>query len=77
MIFNPEDIGLWYLSPEERDWQRHNQGTGKRKLVERSKKMRVHALAAEGVSLQQQRNHTKKELQEFATKRDGNGYRRV
>jgi hypothetical protein len=53
MIFKPEDIGPSYLLPEERDWQRHNRATGKRKLVEQSKKMLVHALAAAGVSLQQ------------------------
>jgi hypothetical protein len=68
MIFKPEDIGPWYLLPKERDWQRHNRATGKWKLAEQSKKMLVHALAAAGVSLQQQRNRIKKELQEFATK---------
>lgn len=68
MIFKPEDIGPWYLSPEERERQRHDRATGKRKLVERSKKMLIDALTAAGVTLQQQRNHTKKELQEFATK---------
>lgn len=66
MIFKPEDSGPWYLLPDERERQRHNRATGKRKVVERSKKMLVEALAAAGVVLQQNRNHTKKELQEFA-----------
>ena len=66
LIFKTEDSGPWYLSPEEKERQRHNRPTGKRKRIERSKKMLVDALAAAGVVLQQQRNHTKKELIEFA-----------
>ena len=66
LIFKPEDSGPWYLSPKERQRQRHNRATGKRKVVERSKKMLAEALTAAGVVLQQNRNHTKKELQEFA-----------
>jgi hypothetical protein len=66
LIFKDEDSGPWYLSPEEKERQRHNRPTGKRKRIKRSKKMLVDALAAAGVVLQQQRNHTKKELIEFA-----------
>jgi hypothetical protein len=69
LIFKPEDSGPWYLSPKERQRQRHNRATGKRKVVERSKKMLAEALTAAGVILQQNRNHTKKELQEFARKK--------
>jgi hypothetical protein len=60
LIFKPEDSGPWYLSPKERQRQRHNRATGKRKVVERSKKMLAEALTAAGVILQQNRNHTKK-----------------
>ena len=66
LIFKVEDSGPWYLSLEEKERQRHNRPTGKRKRIEQSKKMLVDALAASGVVLQQQRNHTKKELIEFA-----------
>ena len=66
LIFKPEESGPWYLSPEERQRQRHNRATGKRKVVERSKKMLAEALTAAGIILQQNRKHTKKELQEFA-----------
>ncbi len=66
LIFKAEDSGPWYLSLEEnKERQRHNRPTGKRKQIERSKKMLVEALAASGVVLQQQRNHTKKELIEL------------
>ena len=68
LVFKPEDCGPWYLSPEAREHQRHDRPTGKWKRQERSKKMLVDALAAAGVTIQQQRNHTKKELQVFATR---------
>jgi len=66
LIFNPEDQGAWYLSPAERERQRRDRATGKRKAVKRTKKMLVEALVGAGVRLQPQRNHSKKELQEFA-----------
>ena len=67
-MFKSEDSGPWYLSPEDKEQPRHNQPTGKRKQVERSKAMLVDALLAAGVVLQQQRNHTKTELVGFAKK---------
>lgn len=67
LIFKAEDCGPWYLTPDKKDWQRHNRSTGKRKRVEQSKKMLVAALAAAGVVPQSQRNHTKKGLIKFAT----------
>ena len=66
LIFKAEDNGPWYLSSQEQERQRHSRPTGKRKRIERSKKMLVDALVAAGIILQQQRNHTKKELQDFA-----------
>jgi hypothetical protein len=66
-MFKAEDSGPWYLSPKDKEQQRHNQQpTGKRTRVERSKAMLVDALSAAGVVLQQQRNHTKTELIDFA-----------
>lgn len=65
-VFKADDCGPWYLTPEQRDTQRHNKGTGRTKLVERSKKQLFNALTNAGVSFQQNRNHTKKELQDFA-----------
>ena len=66
LIFKAEDNGPWYLSSQEQERQRHSRPTGKRKRIKRSKKMLVDALVAAGIILQQQRNHTKKELQDFA-----------
>ena len=66
MVFRVEDSGPWYLTPEQREAQRHNRATGKTKLVERSKKLLLEALREKGLMLQQQRGYTKKELQEFA-----------
>ena len=67
MVFKPSDIGPWYLgSDEEREMRRHDQPTGKTKRIERTKKLLVEALELAGVTLQKQRNHTKKELQEYA-----------
>jgi hypothetical protein len=65
-IFNSDDCGPFYLSPEQREQQRRDRPTGKIKRVERSKKMLMNALSNAGVSFQQQRSYTKKELQEFA-----------
>ena len=53
-----EDSGPWYLSLKE--------NTGKRKRVEQSKAMLVDTLLEAGVVLQQQRNHTKTEMIDFA-----------
>ena len=64
--FKTNDCGPFYLSAEQREQQRHDRPTGKIKRVERSKKMLVNALSDVGVSFQQQRNYTKKELQDFA-----------
>ncbi|KAI2497747.1 hypothetical protein MHU86_16742 [Fragilaria crotonensis] len=36
-VFKPGDSGPFYLTPEEREIQRHNRATGKSKRVERSK----------------------------------------
>ncbi|KAI2505686.1 hypothetical protein MHU86_8745 [Fragilaria crotonensis] len=67
MVFTSNDKGPWYLqSDEERESRRHNRPTGRSKRVERTKKLLVDALELAGVTLQQQRNHTKKELQDFA-----------
>ena len=38
MLFKPTDTGPWYLSPEQKEAQRHDRATGKSKLIERSKK---------------------------------------
>ena len=65
-IFRADDCGPFYLSPEQREEQRHDRPTGKFKRVERSKKMLMNALSDAGVSFQQQRSYTKKELQDFA-----------
>jgi hypothetical protein len=66
LIFKDNDSGPFYLSPEQRELQRHDRPTGKHKRVERSKKLLIESLKEAGVLLQQQRSYTKKELQEFA-----------
>jgi hypothetical protein len=66
MVFTAGDTGPWYLSPDQQALQRHDRPTGKSKLVERSKKQLLEALKERGVTLQQQRGYTKKELQDFA-----------
>ncbi|KAI2495738.1 hypothetical protein MHU86_18762 [Fragilaria crotonensis] len=66
MTFAAKDKGPWYLSPEQQAMQRHDRPTGKIRLVERSKKLLLEALHAKGVTLQQQRGYSKKELQDFA-----------
>ena len=65
-VFKPDDSGPFYLTPEQRQIQRHNRSTGKIKRVERSKKLLINALTDAGVTFQQQRSYTKKELQDFA-----------
>jgi hypothetical protein len=66
MVFKTTDGGPWYLLPEQRELQRHNRATGTSKMVERSKQLLINALNDKGVTLQQQRGYTKKELQDFA-----------
>jgi hypothetical protein len=66
LVYLESDSGPWYLSPEQRQSQRHDRPTGRSKRVERSKKILVECLRAAGVTLQQQRGYTRKELQEFA-----------
>ncbi|KAI2509788.1 hypothetical protein MHU86_4641 [Fragilaria crotonensis] len=66
LIFKASDSGPWYLTPDQREAQRHDRLTGKVKVVERSKKVLLDALNEKGVTLQQQRGYTKKELQDFA-----------
>jgi hypothetical protein len=68
-VFKTEDIGPWYLSPEQKELQRHDKPTGGIRKVERSKKLVIKALTEAGVTLQQNRSYTKKELQDFARMR--------
>ena len=62
LIFKASDSGPWYLTPDQREIQRHDRPTGKVKIVERSKKALVEALKEKGVTLQQQRGFTKKKF---------------
>ena len=66
LVYLEGDSGPWYLSPEQQQLQRHDRPTGRSKRVERSKKVLAECLRAAGVTLQQQRGYTRKELQEFA-----------
>ena len=66
LVYKAEDIGPWYLSPEQRELQRHNKPTGRSRTVERSKKLLIKALTDAGVEFQQNRSYTKKEFQDFA-----------
>ncbi|KAI2511392.1 hypothetical protein MHU86_3003 [Fragilaria crotonensis] len=66
LVFKIGDSGPFYLSPEQRELQRHDRPTGRHKLVEKSKKLLVNSLKEAGVLLQQQRSYSKKELQEYA-----------
>ncbi|KAI2497782.1 hypothetical protein MHU86_16724 [Fragilaria crotonensis] len=66
MIFKSDDAGPWYLSSEQREAQRNDRATGRSRRVERSKKLLTKALTEAGVELPQQRNFTRRELQEFA-----------
>jgi hypothetical protein len=76
MVFNANDGGPWYLSPEQQELQRHDRATGTSKMVERSKQLLLNALKEKGVTLQQQRGYTKKELQAIARQNDINLYER-
>ena len=69
LVYKAEDIGPWYLSPEQRELQRHNKPTGRSRTVERSKKLLIKALTDAGVEFQQNWSYTKKELQDFARMR--------
>ena len=60
-----KDSGPWYLNDVEGAARQHDKETGCQKTVKRTKQQLVEALEAAGVSLQ--RNHTKKQLQGFAT----------
>ena len=66
LIFKETDSGPWYLPPEQKELQRDDRPTERSKLVERSKKVLLRCLSGKGVTLQQQRGYTRKELQEFA-----------
>ena len=66
LVFKNDDSGPFYLSPEQRQLQRHDRPTGRHTLVEKSKKMLVNSLKEAGVLLQQQQSYSKKELQEYA-----------
>jgi hypothetical protein len=66
LIFTVDDLGPWYLTPDQQAIQRHNWPTGKTNHVEWSKKLILEALIDKGVTLQQQQGFTKKELQDFA-----------
>ncbi len=66
MMLAAKDQGPWYLTPEQQAMQLHDRLTGKIKLVERSRKQLLEALNAKGVTLQQQRGYSKKELQDLA-----------
>ncbi len=67
LIYLPTNsTGPWYLSPEQQQLQRHDRPTGKSRRVEKSKKLLMECLGAAGVTLQQQRGYTRKELQVFA-----------
>ena len=66
MVFKPTNIGPWYLLPAQKEVQRRDRVTGKSKLLEKSKKQLLEQLKEVGVTLQQQRGYTKKELQTFA-----------
>ncbi|KAI2504914.1 hypothetical protein MHU86_9523 [Fragilaria crotonensis] len=67
MVFNTDDCGPWYLTPEQRDLQRHDRIMGKRsKPIEKTKKTLLEELNEKGVTLQQKRGYTKAELQELA-----------
>ena len=65
-VFKVEDVGPWYLSPEDRESHRKNKLTGRIKTVERSKKLLIAALGGAGVTTQQNRSYTKKSFQDFA-----------
>ena len=67
MVVKPTDSGPWYLKTDEREARRHDTPTGKIKIVERTKQQLVGELTAAGVSLQRNCNHSRKQLQEFAT----------
>ena len=66
LVFKETDSGPWYLAPEQKELQRHDQPTGRSKFVDRSKKVLLCCLSNKGMTLQQQCGYTRKELQEFA-----------
>jgi hypothetical protein len=68
-VFKPTDAGPWYLPADQREARRHNKTTDQTKVAELTKKELIAALVSAGVSLQQTKNPTKKELQEFARRK--------
>ncbi|KAI2503418.1 hypothetical protein MHU86_11047 [Fragilaria crotonensis] len=66
MVFNTDDCGPWYLTPEQRDLQRHDRIMGKEASQLKTKKTLLEELNEKGVTLQQKRGYTKAELQELA-----------
>jgi hypothetical protein len=62
LMFHASALGPWYLTPDQREIQRHDRPTGKVKIVERCKKALVEVLKEKGVTLQQQRGFTKKKF---------------
>ena len=56
----------------QREAQRNDRATGRSRRVERSKKLLTKALTDAGVELPQQRNFTRRDLQEFAKRQNIN-----
>jgi hypothetical protein len=67
LVYNgTTDSGPWYLTPEQKELQRHDRPTGRSKVVEQSKKQLLACLNHKKVTLQQQCGFTRKDLQELA-----------
>jgi hypothetical protein len=54
LVFQVDDVGIWYFSEHQQRIQRHDRPTGKTKVVERSMKVPLEALKDKGLMLQQQ-----------------------
>ena len=62
MVFKTDDCGPWYMTPDQRELQRHDRTLGKRsKPAEKTKKALLEDLNERGVVLQQKRGYTKAE----------------
>ena len=68
MVFTAHDTGPWYLTPKQRERQRHDQSTRKNSHVKRSKKQLTEALLGLGIKFPEQRKYTRAELQNFANR---------
>ena len=61
MVFTAHDTGPWYLTPEQRERQRHDRSTGKSSRFKRSKKQLTEALLGLGINFRRSNGSTREQ----------------